>query len=46
MGPVHTAAAVKEYEEGIAEIVKQGGKVLYGGYPDSNNFFISPCFVL
>ena len=33
MGPVHTASAVKEYEEGIAEIVKQGGKVLYGGYP-------------
>jgi len=33
MGPLHTAAAVKEYEEGLAEIIKQGGKVLYGGYP-------------
>jgi len=31
LGPLHTAAAVKEYEEGIAEIKKQGGKILYGG---------------
>lgn len=31
MGPLHTAGAVKEYEEGLAEIAKQGGKVLTGG---------------
>jgi len=31
LGPLHTAAAVKEYEDGIAEIKKQGGKILYGG---------------
>lgn len=31
MGPLHTKAAVKEYVEGIEEIKKQGGKVLYGG---------------
>lgn len=31
MGPLHTKAAVKEYLEGIAEIKKQGGKILYGG---------------
>jgi aldehyde dehydrogenase family 7 protein A1 len=31
VGPLHTQAAVKEYEEGLAEIVKQGGKVLVGG---------------
>ncbi len=31
MGPLHTAAAVKEFEDGIAEIKKQGGKILYGG---------------
>jgi len=31
MGPLHTAAAVREFEEGIKEIKKQGGKVLYGG---------------
>lgn len=31
VGPLHTPAAVKEYEDGIAEIVKQGGKILVGG---------------
>lgn len=31
MGPLHTPAAVKEYTEGIVEILKQGGKVLTGG---------------
>lgn len=31
MGPLHTKAAVKEYVEGIEEIKKQGGTVLYGG---------------
>lgn len=31
MGPLHTKAAVKEYTEGLDEIKKQGGKVVYGG---------------
>jgi aldehyde dehydrogenase family 7 protein A1 len=31
MGPLHTKNAIKEFEEGIAEIKKQGGKVLIGG---------------
>lgn len=31
LGPVHTEAAVKEYTEGLAEIVRQGGKILIGG---------------
>mmetsp|Transcript_45798 Transcript_45798/g.33525 ORF Transcript_45798/g.33525 Transcript_45798/m.33525 type:complete len:235 (+) Transcript_45798:827-1531(+) len=31
MGPLHTKAAVKEYTDGIAEIKKQGGQVLFGG---------------
>lgn len=31
LGPLHTPSAVKEYEDGIAEIKKQGGKILYGG---------------
>lgn len=31
LGPLHHAGAVREYEEGIAEIKKQGGKILYGG---------------
>jgi aldehyde dehydrogenase family 7 protein A1 len=31
LGPLHTPEAVKEFEEGIAEIKKQGGKIAYGG---------------
>jgi aldehyde dehydrogenase family 7 protein A1 len=31
MGPLHTKGAVKEYEDGLAEIAKQGGVVLTGG---------------
>ena len=31
IGPLHTPAAVKEYEETISEIVKAGGKFEYGG---------------
>jgi aldehyde dehydrogenase family 7 member A1 len=31
MGPLHTKSAVKEYTEGLEEIKKQGGKILYGG---------------
>lgn len=31
LGPLHNEAAVKEFEHGIAEIKKQGGKVLIGG---------------
>lgn len=31
VGPLHTPAAVKEFEHGMAQILKQGGKVAYGG---------------
>jgi len=31
MGPLHTPNACKDYEKGVAEVKKQGGKVLYGG---------------
>lgn len=31
LGPLHNTGAVKEYMDGIAEIKKQGGKILYGG---------------
>jgi len=31
LGPVHNSAAVKEFEDGIATIKSQGGKVLAGG---------------
>ncbi len=29
MGPLHTAAAVRDYEEGIAKIRKEGGQVQF-----------------
>jgi aldehyde dehydrogenase family 7 protein A1 len=32
VGPLHTQAAVKEYEEGLKEILAQGGKVIVGGH--------------
>lgn len=35
MGPLHTKSAVKEYTDGIEDIKKQGGKILYGGEPYS-----------
>ena len=31
LGPLHNEAAIKEFEHGIAEIKKQGGKILIGG---------------
>jgi len=31
IGPLHTQNQVKEYLEGLEEIKKQGGKVIYGG---------------
>ena len=30
-GPLHTKAAVKEFEEGLKTILSQGGKVVFGG---------------
>ena len=46
MGPLHTKAAVKEYTEGIEEIKKQGGKILYGGnvIPGPGNY-VQPTIV-
>lgn len=31
IGPLHTKGAIKEYTEGLEEIKKQGGKIIYGG---------------
>merc|ERR1712150_80555 len=46
LGPLHTKAAVKEYTDGLAEIVKQGGKVLFGGnVVDRPGNFVEPCIV-
>eukprot|EP01027_Heterolobosea_sp_BB2_P025709 GEZU01039464.1.p1 GENE.GEZU01039464.1~~GEZU01039464.1.p1 ORF type:complete len:513 (-),score=204.74 GEZU01039464.1:69-1607(-) len=47
MGPVHTKSAVKEYEEGLKEIQKQGGKIIYGGkvLSDRPGNFVEPTIV-
>ncbi|EGG19189.1 aldehyde dehydrogenase [Cavenderia fasciculata] len=47
VGPLHTAAAVKEYTEGIEEIIKQGGKIAYGGkkIDRAGGFFVEPTLV-
>mmetsp|Transcript_62453 Transcript_62453/g.71640 ORF Transcript_62453/g.71640 Transcript_62453/m.71640 type:complete len:513 (+) Transcript_62453:70-1608(+) len=46
LGPVHNEAAVTEYLEGIEEIKKQGGKVLYGGKRiEREGTFVEPCLV-
>ena len=47
MGPVHTAGAIKEFEEGIAEATKQGGKIIAGGHVmrDRAGFFVEPTLI-
>ena len=49
MGPLHTAAAVAEYTEGLAEIARQGGRILTGGLPrvreETGGFFVAPTIV-
>lgn len=46
-GPLHTKSAVKEFTDGIAEIKKQGGKILYGGnvMTDKKGNFVEPTIV-
>ncbi len=46
LGPLHTQGAVKEYTDGLAEIAKQGGKILYGGnVKPGPGFFVEPTIV-
>lgn len=46
MGPLHNAAAVKTYVDGLEEIKKQGGKILTGGnVVDGPGFFVEPTIV-
>jgi len=47
MGPLHTAGAIKEFEEGLVEIQKQGGKIIAGGkaIKDKGGFFVEPTIV-
>ena len=48
-GPLHRKEAVREYLEGIEEIKKQGGKILYGGKTIDDNklggHFVLPTIV-
>eukprot|EP01113_Clastostelium_recurvatum_P037398 TRINITY_DN545_c0_g1_i2.p1 TRINITY_DN545_c0_g1~~TRINITY_DN545_c0_g1_i2.p1 ORF type:complete len:524 (+),score=123.32 TRINITY_DN545_c0_g1_i2:44-1573(+) len=46
MGPVHTAGAIKEFEDGIKEIVQQGGKIAYGGKRvERDGYYVTPTIV-
>ena len=46
MGPLHTKGAVKEYLDGIEEIKKQGGNILYGGQKiDGEGNYVLPTLV-
>lgn len=47
LGPVHSMDSVKEFEEGIAEIKKQGGKIVCGGtrVEGREGFYVWPTLV-
>jgi aldehyde dehydrogenase (NAD+) len=47
MGPLISAAAVCAYREGLAEIGRQGGQIVYGGcvLDDRPGFFVEPTVV-
>ena len=46
MGPLHTAAAVKQYTDGIEAIKAQGGKILCGGkVVEGEGHFVEPTVV-
>lgn len=46
MGPLHSKASVKEYEDGIETIKKQGGKIIYGGSKiDGEGNYVKPTLV-
>jgi len=47
MGPLVSSDAVNDYKEGIAEIQRQGGKLLYGGkvFADRAGHFVEPTIV-
>jgi aldehyde dehydrogenase family 7 protein A1 len=46
MGPLHSKKGVQEYLDGLAEIQKQGGKILTGGkiIPGEGNY-VEPTIV-
>jgi aldehyde dehydrogenase family 7 protein A1 len=46
IGPLHTKNSVQQYIDGLKEIQKQGGKILYGGkvIPGPGNY-VEPTIV-
>ena len=46
MGPLHTPAAVEEYQEAVAAITAEGGEVLCGGSVlEGEGNFVQPCIM-
>ena len=47
MGPLISLDAVSEYEQGLAEIQRQGGQIIYGGkvLVDGGGYFVEPTIV-
>jgi aldehyde dehydrogenase (NAD+) len=47
MGPLISADAVRDYTEGLAEMKRQGGEVVYGGkvLSDRGGYFVEPAIV-
>jgi len=47
MGPLVSREAVDEYRQGLAEIQRQGGKLIYGGrvLEDIEGYFVEPAIV-
>ena len=47
MGPVISGSAVNDYTEGLAEMQRQGGKLIYGGkvLEERGGYFVEPAIV-
>ena len=46
VGPVHTAGAIKEFTEGLANIQRLGGKIVHGGKKlETSGFHVEPTIV-
>jgi len=47
MGPLVSQSAVEDYREGLAEMQRQGGKLVYGGnvLADRGGYFVEPAIV-
>lgn len=46
IGPLHNAAALKKYQDTIAEIIKEGGNIEFGGKKlDRPGYFVEPTII-